>query len=160
MKGSGEATENFMLPVTSSSMTGLVRVSDGLEGISMEGPTDLYRLHNGTLTAIKYRDEILGPIVRPYAGAVCPGFLLVHNNAQPHVARACSQFLEDEEMYTIEWPPRSPDLNPKEHLWDIMFRSIRCFQVAPQSVQELSDALVQIWEEIPQDTIRLIRSMP
>ena len=42
-----------------------------------------------------------------------------------------------------------------------MFRSIRCRQVAPQSVQELSDALVQIWEEIPQDTIRrLIRSMP
>ncbi len=36
----------------------------------MEGRTDLYRLDNGTLTAIRYRDEILGPIVRPYAGAV------------------------------------------------------------------------------------------
>ena len=127
----------------------------------MEESTVLYRLHNGTLTAIRYRDEILGPIVRPYAGAVGPGFLLVHDNARPHVARAYSQFLEDEEIDTIEWPPRSPDLNPKEHLWDIMFRSIRCRQVAPQSVQELSDALVQIWEEIPQDTIRrLIRSMP
>ncbi len=34
-------------------------------------------------------------------------------------------------------------------------------QVAAQTVQELSDALVQIWEEIPQDTIRrLIRSTP
>ncbi len=61
----------------------------------------------------------------------------------------------------IEWPPRSPDLNPIEHLWGIVFGSIRHRQVAPQTVQELSDALVQIWEEIPQDTIRrLIRSMP
>uniref|UniRef100_A0A8C4SSF1 Transposase n=1 Tax=Erpetoichthys calabaricus TaxID=27687 RepID=A0A8C4SSF1_ERPCA len=130
-------------------------------GISMEGRTDLYRLDNGTMTAIRYRDEILGPIVRPYAGAVGPGFLLVHNNARPHVARVCRQFLEDEGIDTIDWPPRSSDLNPIEHLWDIMFRSIRRRQVAPQTVQELSDALVQIWEEIPQDTIRrLIRSMP
>ncbi|KAI4887144.1 hypothetical protein NFI96_003852 [Prochilodus magdalenae] len=38
-------------------------------GISLEGRTDLYRLDNGTLTAIMYQDEILGPVVRPYAGA-------------------------------------------------------------------------------------------
>ncbi len=127
---------------------------------TIEGRTDLYRLDNGTLTAIRYRDEILGPIVRPYAGAVGPWFLLVHDIARPHVARACWQFLEDEGINTIEWPPRSPDLNPIEHLWDIMFWSIRRRQVAPQTVQELSDALFLIWEEIPQDTIRrLIRSM-
>ncbi|MCJ8746514.1 hypothetical protein PDJAM_G00142610 [Pangasius djambal] len=127
-------------------------------GISMEGRTDLYRLDNGTLTAIRYRDEILGPILRPYAGAVGPGFLLVHDSAWPHVARVCRQFLEDEGIDTIEWPPRSPDLNPIM-LWDFMFQSIRRHQ-APQTVQELSDALVQIWEEIPQDTIRHLMRSP
>ncbi|KAL0153599.1 hypothetical protein M9458_051079 [Cirrhinus mrigala] len=130
-------------------------------GISMEGRTDLYCLGNGALTAIRYRDEILEPFVRPYADAVGPGFLLMHDNARPHVARVCRQYLEDEGIETIEWPSRSPDLNPIEHLWDIMFRSIRRRQVAPQTVQELRDALTQIWEEMPQDTIRcLIRSMP
>ncbi|KAI4899362.1 hypothetical protein NFI96_008253, partial [Prochilodus magdalenae] len=124
-------------------------------GISLEGRTDLYRLDNGTLTAIRYQDEILRPIVRPYAGAVGPGFLLVHNNAQPHVKRVCRQFLENEGIDTIDWPTGSPDLNPIEHLWDIMFLSIRRNQVALQTVQELSDALIQIWEEIPQDTIRV-----
>ncbi|KAI4887462.1 hypothetical protein NFI96_020380, partial [Prochilodus magdalenae] len=89
------------------------------------------------------------------AGAVGPGFLLVHNNARPHVARVCRQFLENEGIDTIDWPTGLPDLNPIEHLWDIMFRSIRRQQVALQTVQELSDALVQIWEKIPQDTIRL-----
>ncbi|KAI4902132.1 hypothetical protein NFI96_025541 [Prochilodus magdalenae] len=120
-------------------------------GISLEGRIDLYRLDNGTLTAIRYPDEILGPVVRPYAGAVGPGFLPVHNNAQPHVV--CRQFLENEGIDTIDWPTGSPDLNPIAHLWDIMFRSIRCHQVALQTVQELSDALVQILEEIPQDSI-------
>ncbi|KAI4900632.1 hypothetical protein NFI96_029195 [Prochilodus magdalenae] len=123
-------------------------------GISLEGCTDLYRLDNGTVTAIRYQDEILGPVVRPYTGAVGPGFLLVHNNARPHVVRVCRQFLENEGINTIDWPTGSPDLNPIEHLWDIMFWSIRHHQVALQTVQELSDVLVQILEEIPQDTIR------
>ncbi|KAI4881786.1 hypothetical protein NFI96_011480 [Prochilodus magdalenae] len=118
-------------------------------GISLEGRTDLYRLDNSTLTGIRYQDEILGPVARPYAGAVGPGFLLVHNNAQPHVAKVCRQFMENEGIDTIDWSTGFPDLNPLQHLWDIMFRSIRCHQVAFQTVQELSDALVQIWEEIP-----------
>ncbi|KAI4903405.1 hypothetical protein NFI96_033069, partial [Prochilodus magdalenae] len=126
-------TEHLSAPLTP--------VHHGL-GISLEGRTDLYRLDNGTLTAIRYQDEILGPAVRPYAGAVGPGFLLVHNNARPHVARVCRQFLENEGIDTIDWPTGSPDLNPIEHLWEH-------HQVALQSVQELSDALVQIWEEIP-----------
>ncbi|KAI4878924.1 hypothetical protein NFI96_002653 [Prochilodus magdalenae] len=88
------------------------------------------------------------------AGAVGPGFLVVHNNARPHVPRVCRQFLENEGIDTIDWPTGSPDLNPIEHLWDITFRSIRRHQVALQNVQELSDALVQIWEEIPQDTVQ------
>ncbi|CDQ62064.1 unnamed protein product [Oncorhynchus mykiss] len=44
---------------------------------------------------------------------------------------------------------------------DILPRLEETNHVAPQTVQELADALVQVWEEIPQETIRhLIRSMP
>ncbi|KAJ8354154.1 hypothetical protein SKAU_G00217210 [Synaphobranchus kaupii] len=85
-------------------------------GISLEGRTNLHVLANGTLTAVRYRDEILRPIVRPYAGAVGPGFLLVQDNARPHVSRVCRQFLDDEGIDAIDWPSRSPDLNPIEHI--------------------------------------------
>ncbi|KAG2461182.1 TC3A transposase, partial [Polypterus senegalus] len=96
----------------------------------------------------------------PLSDPMLVQWLLVHDNSWPHVVRVCRQFLEDEGIDTIDWPPHFPDLNPIEHLWDIMFWSIQCHQVAPQTVQELSDALVQIWEEIPHNTIcHLIRSM-
>lgn len=130
-------------------------------GISLKGCADLHVLANGTLTAVGYQDEILRPVVRPYAGGMGPGFLLVHDNAWPHVARVCKQFLDDEGIYAIEWPSHSPDLNPVENLRDVMYRSIQSRQVAPQIVQEFTDALIQVWEENPQDNIRhLIRSMP
>uniref|UniRef100_A0A8C7TIE1 Tc1-like transposase DDE domain-containing protein n=1 Tax=Oncorhynchus mykiss TaxID=8022 RepID=A0A8C7TIE1_ONCMY len=131
------------------------------DGISLGGRTALHVLTRGSLTAIRYRIEILRPLVRPYAGAVGPGFLLMQDNARPHVAGVCQQFLQEEGINAMDWPARSPDLNPIEHIWDIMSRSIHQRHVAPQTVQELADALVQVWEEIPQETIRhLIRSMP
>ncbi|CAJ0938384.1 unnamed protein product [Ranitomeya imitator] len=111
-------------------------------GISLEGRTALHVLTRGSLTGIRYRDEILRPLVRRYAGAVGPGFLLMQDNARPHVAGVC-QFLQDEGIEAVDWPARSPDLNPIEHIWDIMSRTIHQRHVAPQTVQELEDALVQ-----------------
>ena len=93
-------------------------------------------LARGSLTAIRYRDEILRPLVRPYAGAVGPGFLLMQENARPHVAGVCQQFLQEEGIDAMDWPARSPDLNPIEHIWDIMSRSIHQRHVAPQTVQD------------------------
>ncbi|GFU35249.1 transposable element Tcb2 transposase [Trichonephila clavipes] len=39
-------------------------------GISIDGRTDLYIIRDGPLTACRYRDEILRPIVVPYAAAI------------------------------------------------------------------------------------------
>ncbi len=58
----------------------------------------------GLDNAIRYRDEILGPNIRPYAGAEGPEFPLVHDNTRPHVARVCKQFLEDGGIDIIDLP--------------------------------------------------------
>ena len=78
-------------------------------------------LPNGTLTAVRYRDEILRPTVRPYAGAVGPGFLLVQDSARPHVARVCRQFLDDEGIDATDWPSRSPE---PESDWETLARYV------------------------------------
>lgn len=91
----------------------------------MEGCTVLQMIDNATLSAIRYQDESLRPIVRPFAGAVGPAFHLVCDNTWPHVVRVCSQLPEDEGII-VDWSPCSPDLNPIENPWDIMFDCPDC----------------------------------
>ena len=79
---------------------------------SIEGRTDL---HGGALTVIRYRDEILHPIVRPFAGAVGDDFILMDDNARPHMALVVNDYLEAETIAHMEWPNPSPDLKPM--LW-------------------------------------------
>lgn len=43
---------------------------------------------------VRYQNEILRMIVRPYADAVSL-FLLLQDNARPHVARVCRHFLNE-----------------------------------------------------------------
>lgn len=123
---------------------------------SIEGCTNLYRIAYRTLTTIRYWDEILRPIVRHLTGAVGPGsswYTIIPSLMWQEYARFSCQNL-------YNWPSCSYDLNIIEHFWGIMVPSIWCRQVAPQTVQKLSDVMVRIWEEIPKDTISLcIRSM-
>ncbi len=51
--------------------------------------------------------------------------MLQHDNARPHVARICSQFLEAENIPVLAWPAYSPDMSPIEHVWDALERHIR-----------------------------------
>ena len=40
------------------------------QGIKVNGKTDLYAIENGTLTTLRYCNEILDQFVRPYAGSL------------------------------------------------------------------------------------------
>jgi hypothetical protein len=60
----------------------------------------------------------------------------------------------------MQWPARSPDLNPIEHLWDTMGKRFRAHPRRPTNQQELEQRLQEIWEDIGQDEIKiLINSM-
>ena len=52
-------------------------------------------------------------------------------------------------------------MNPIEHVWDQIGRELETLDPRPANLQELSVAISQIWNAIPQEKIRrLIRSMP
>ena len=106
-------------------------------GISLDGRTDLYVLPRGGITAVRYCDEVLEPIVRPYAGAIGDTFTLMQDNARAHTARVSTTFLDDEGITVMNWPAWSPDLNPIEHAWDMLSRRIGQRQHPPDSVQSL-----------------------
>ncbi|GFT70856.1 transposable element Tcb2 transposase [Trichonephila clavipes] len=63
----------------------------------------------GTLTGVRYRDEILDPYVRPYAVAIGNDFILMDDNARPHRAIIVEEYLEGLGLGRIEWPVQSPD---------------------------------------------------
>ena len=135
-------------------------LSHGLGGNKCSRETDLHVIDNGTLTALMYVNEILDVYVRPYAGAVGENFILMDDNARAHRARITDQYLEQATIVRMEWPARSPDLNPIEHAWDMLQTAVSSGPVQPASVQELRQALLEEWDQIPQYKIRrLISSM-
>ncbi len=73
---------------------------------------------DGILNAQRYRDEILRPIVVPFIHN--HHFMLQHDNARPHVARICTQFLEVKNIPVIAWPAYSPVISSIEHVWDAL----------------------------------------
>ncbi len=85
------------------------------------------------------------------------------DNAPCHKAEIISDwFLEhDNEFTLLKWPPQSPDLNPIEHLWDVVEREIHIMDVQSTNLQQLRDAIMSIWSKTSEECFRhLVESMP
>jgi hypothetical protein len=82
------------------------------------------------------------------------------NNARPHRALLVNEFLESKNICQMDWPPRSPDFNPIQHVSDALGRAIALRNPPPRTIQELKTALVNEWDQLPQALINcLISSM-
>ena len=77
----------------------------------------------GSMTAVRYRDEILRPVAVPLVQQRT--LILQQDNARPHVAQVCQDFLANNNIAPLAWPPYSPDLTPIEHMWDELDRRVR-----------------------------------
>ncbi|GFW96822.1 transposable element Tcb2 transposase [Trichonephila clavipes] len=111
--------------------------------ISINGRTDLYIIRDGPLSARRYRDEILRPIVVPYAAAIGDDFILMDDNSRPHRANLVENSLFEEGIVRMEWPACSPDMNPIEYVWDALGRRVAGRQPPPKTLQELERALLE-----------------
>lgn len=95
-----------------------------------------------------------------YASLIADNFHLMHNHASPGMARAVSEYLRHVGIPVIESPPRSRDMYSIEHLLEELKQRFRARIPAPVSLRDLAAALVEGWENIPQDfVVRLIGSM-
>ena len=72
-----------------------------------------------------YINQILQPEAVPFLQRHGPAILMHNDNARPHVARICRQFLNRNNVNVLPWPALSPDMNPTEHIWDSLGRKVR-----------------------------------
>ncbi|GBM85486.1 hypothetical protein AVEN_129612-1 [Araneus ventricosus] len=56
-------------------------------GIATNGRTDLYVFSGGSVTSVRYRDEILHPLVRAFIAAMCTDAIFMDDNAR-HINQA------------------------------------------------------------------------
>ncbi|GBL80410.1 Transposable element Tcb1 transposase [Araneus ventricosus] len=114
-------------------------------GISSGYRTDLHIYRRGSVTAVRYREEVLDPILKLHAAAVGPSFVLMDDTARPHRAAIVDNFLECKGIERMECPSYSPDLNPIENIWNALGRAVcRCFP-HPAALSDLETALQEEW---------------
>ncbi len=108
--------------------------------------------------------SIVADHIHPFMTTVNPSSddYFQQDNTPCHKAQIISDwFLEhDNEFALLKWPPQSPDLNPIEHLWDVVEREIHIMDVQLINLQQLCDAIMSIWTKISEGCFQhLVESM-
>ena len=104
----------------------------------------------GNLTAVRYRDEILRLVAEPLVQQ--HQMIFQHDNARPHVARVCQDFLANNNMATVQ--------SRFEYLLDELDRHVRRRRNTANTLGQLRTALLEEWENIPMRKINaLVNSM-
>ena len=129
-------------------------------GITEQGKTELIVV-NGNLNAQRYIDEILEPVVIPFAANHGEQFLLMDDNARPHRANIVQRFLGDHNIQRMDPRPAcSPDMHPIEHLWDQLGKSVDQRIQRGDTLQDVRRYLLEEWDNItPEQIRRLVTSM-
>ncbi len=109
--------------------------------------------------------SVVADHVHPFMTTVHPSSdgYFQKDNTPSHKAQIISDmFLEhDNEFTLLKWPPQSPDLNPIEHLWDVVKWEIRIMNVQPTNLQQLGDTIMSIRTKISEECFQhLVESTP
>ncbi|GBL95667.1 hypothetical protein AVEN_251805-1 [Araneus ventricosus] len=117
-----------------------------------------------TMKAANYLN-IIADQLHPYMAFVFPtgNGIFQQDNAPCHKARIVLEWFEEhtDEFHLMSWRPDSPDLNPMEHIWDVMERQHRAQAPPCPNISTLLDRCLDIWYNLsPVMYQKLVASMP
>lgn len=110
----------------------------------------------------KYYQNMLQTYLLPI-GPVIGGenYVFMQDNASVHKSKSTMEWLAKADIKVMEWPSRSPDLNPIENLWGILVRKVYKDGRQFSSISELKSAILDAWDDLGPETFqKLVQSMP
>ena len=128
-------------------------------GFSMYGKTPLVKIS----TRMNSRNyiEMLNDVLIPFSDDFMDGdFMYQQDNASIHVSKESKAWFASVDIELLDWPARSPDLNPMENLWGILARKVYHGGRKYSSIQELEVAVRHYWRQIDTSMLeKLVNSM-
>ena len=112
---------------------------------------------DGNLNVQRYHDDILAHHVIPLIHNNASISIFQHNNVTSHTARDTVRFLRTTNIDFIDdWPAYSLDLSTIQYVWDSLDRRLGCRPNPLVNVNEHRQALIQEWNNIPQEEINTL----
>lgn len=117
------------------------------------------KLIEGIMTGAMYKD-IMETIMLPYAEEEMPLVWVYQQDNDPkHTSALVKNWFKDNNIEVMKWPSQSPDLNPIEHIWGEVKRSLEKEKF--KNKKDLFETFEKKWKSISQDIIdKYIHSMP
>lgn len=129
-------------------------------GFGYGGKTELVFLE-GRVDSEQYVDVLKNHLLRAGKKICGKNWIFQQDNASVHTSKLTLDWLKSKKVNFLDWPSKSPDLNPIENLWGILVRKVYANGKQYNSVDELKTNLVKCWTDIELEILsKLVDSMP
>ncbi len=118
--------------------------------IGYRGKTDIAFLE-GKVNARKYQRTLEDHLLPHGARIGGEHWKFQQDNASVHTARSTIEWFNQHNIRTMQWPARSPDLNPIENMWAKLSSMVYEGGRQYDTKEELRLAIVEKWQQIGAD---------
>jgi transposase len=117
----------------------------------------------GRMNANQYVDILQNHLLPSMeeSGITPEDLIFQQDNKPKHTSRTAREWMENQGITLLDWPPQSPDLNPIEHAWGHIKRELVKYPTPAKGVWELWERAAEVWTKIDPEVCQgLIESMP